>query len=294
MAGEVASVARWGREFVRPYLTTAVHSRMPCTHSPSPTRAASAKRSPSPGKDVISASVTRPDRRCSGGQRPRHSGSRGDPGDPRRGRGVSRRSGVPLPDPAARRCAPGWAQQELDREPQTFDAEGWAFARAAAFESQGLAALSDKRYAAAADLFEHAAELAADAPRFALRTRWAHAEALRRSGDLRRATSLLETLESETARLRLKALKGRIQATLRAVGGSPTSPPTPTDTLTPRQAQVLGLVAEGLTTAEIAVALGLRPGTVDRHIAEAMRRLSATTRWQAARLAVEPDDVALP
>ena len=145
-----------------------------------------------------------------------------------------------------------------------------------------------------AGLFERVAELAADAPRFALRTRWAQAEALRRSGDLPRARSLLETLESETARLRLNALQGRIQATLRAAGGSPTTPSIGTDTLTPRQVQILGLVAEGHTTAEIAVALGLRPGTVDRHILEAMRRLSATTRWQAARLAVESDDVALP
>jgi DNA-binding CsgD family transcriptional regulator len=60
--------------------------------------------------------------------------------------------------------------------------------------------------------------------------------------------------------------------------------------LTAAQRAVLELVAEGLTTKEIAARLAMSPATVETHVRGAMERLEARTRLQAAafaRLAVE-------
>lgn len=55
--------------------------------------------------------------------------------------------------------------------------------------------------------------------------------------------------------------------------------------LTPRQREVVLLVAEGLTNAEIARRLWISPGTVRRHLENAFARLEVHTRTAAvARL----------
>ncbi len=46
------------------------------------------------------------------------------------------------------------------------------------------------------------------------------------------------------------------------------------------------MVADGFTTREIAASLGVRPSTVESHIAAAMRALGAATRHQAALIAL--------
>ncbi len=48
---------------------------------------------------------------------------------------------------------------------------------------------------------------------------------------------------------------------------------TPLDRLTPRQREVLQLIAEGRTTQEIGLALGVSPKTVETHRAQLMERL---------------------
>ena len=58
--------------------------------------------------------------------------------------------------------------------------------------------------------------------------------------------------------------------------------------LTPRQAEILALVGDGLTSGAIADRLGLARSTVDSHIAAARRRLGARTRRQAVTM-TEPD-----
>jgi DNA-binding NarL/FixJ family response regulator len=60
--------------------------------------------------------------------------------------------------------------------------------------------------------------------------------------------------------------------------------------LTRRQAEVLGLLRDGLSTAEIAARLGLTPVTVRRHVALVLERLGAANRAEAVRLldGVEP------
>ena len=57
--------------------------------------------------------------------------------------------------------------------------------------------------------------------------------------------------------------------------------------LTPRQQEVAGLVAEGLSNAEIARRLVLTPGTVANHMEHILRRLNLRSRSQVAVWAVE-------
>ena len=56
--------------------------------------------------------------------------------------------------------------------------------------------------------------------------------------------------------------------------------------LTPRQTEVMGLIARGLTNREIAAQLGLSERTVDRHVSDILSRIDAPTRAAAAAWAV--------
>src|SRR5690606_19600799 len=59
------------------------------------------------------------------------------------------------------------------------------------------------------------------------------------------------------------------------------------DPLTDRERRVLRLAAEGHTTAAIASALGLSEGTVRNYRSEAIGKLGASNRIEAARIARE-------
>jgi len=63
----------------------------------------------------------------------------------------------------------------------------------------------------------------------------------------------------------------------RAVGHEP---------LTPRERQVLALVAEGLSGSRISRRLGIQPSTVRTHVEHARDKLGATTRAQAVACAL--------
>jgi RNA polymerase sigma factor (sigma-70 family) len=56
--------------------------------------------------------------------------------------------------------------------------------------------------------------------------------------------------------------------------------------LTPRQTEVLQMVAEGLTNREIAQRLGLSERTVDRHVSDTLTRIDAPTRAAATAFAI--------
>lgn len=58
-------------------------------------------------------------------------------------------------------------------------------------------------------------------------------------------------------------------------------PAHPSRRLTPRQHEILGLMARGLSCPDIAVTLGIRPATVRLHVRQILRRLGAATRTQA-------------
>ena len=57
------------------------------------------------------------------------------------------------------------------------------------------------------------------------------------------------------------------------------------DPLTDRERQVLRLAADGISTSEVAKKLNLSPGTVRNYLSEAIDKLGATNRIEAARIA---------
>lgn len=57
--------------------------------------------------------------------------------------------------------------------------------------------------------------------------------------------------------------------------------------LTPRESEVLGALADGLSNKEIAMRLGISPGTVKTHVERLIGKLGVQGRTQAAILAVE-------
>ncbi|MEU6857368.1 response regulator transcription factor [Glycomyces sp. NPDC046736] len=64
-------------------------------------------------------------------------------------------------------------------------------------------------------------------------------------------------------------------------GAAPSAP-----SLTPRESQVLGLIAKGQTNRQIARALGVSEKTVKTHVTNLLRRIDAADRTQAALWAV--------
>jgi DNA-binding CsgD family transcriptional regulator/tetratricopeptide (TPR) repeat protein len=110
--------------------------------------------------------------------------------------------------------------------------------------------------------------------------------------------SLLDDEESlgeaiEIAReLGAEPLTKRVARRLRALGFR--VPPGPRETtrahpagLTARQVEVLTLLVDGLTNAEIAQRLVVSPRTAEHHVAAVLTKLGATTRREAARRASE-------
>lgn len=71
-------------------------------------------------------------------------------------------------------------------------------------------------------------------------------------------------------------------------GDTPPDPePSPINDLTPREAEILGLLAEGQSNKVIARNLGISDGTVKLHVKAILRKLGIHSRVEAAVIAVE-------
>jgi DNA-binding NarL/FixJ family response regulator len=72
-----------------------------------------------------------------------------------------------------------------------------------------------------------------------------------------------------------------------AAAGERAPPLTHPAGLTEREAVVVGLLAHGHQTKQIAAALGISPKTADRHIQNAYAKIGVSTRAAAALFAME-------
>jgi DNA-binding CsgD family transcriptional regulator len=99
--------------------------------------------------------------------------------------------------------------------------------------------------------------------------------------DLLEALAILDDLGAAPA-----ASKLRRQLRSMGIQGVPRGPRQDTRShpagLTPRQVEVLELVADGLTNAEIAERLFVSPKTVDHHVSALLTKLEVATRQEAA------------
>jgi DNA-binding NarL/FixJ family response regulator len=71
---------------------------------------------------------------------------------------------------------------------------------------------------------------------------------------------------------------------LRATTAVPKQPGTATQPLTPREVEVLGMLAEGLANKNIAVRLGISEHTVKTHVASILMKLDAFSRAEAVAI----------
>ncbi|WP_328947441.1 LuxR C-terminal-related transcriptional regulator [Streptomyces sp. NBC_00184] len=159
---------------------------------------------------------------------------------------------------------------------------------------RGYVARARGEFGRAATLFGEAAVALDDLParHDALLARERHGRSLLAGGDREAGLSLLRDV-----RLRFSALgapwdAARVERVLHDAGPVTTRPGRRGprgygDELSPREQQVLALVARGMTNREAAAALFLSPKTVGVHLGSAMRKLGVSSRTAAAITAME-------
>ena len=77
----------------------------------------------------------------------------------------------------------------------------------------------------------------------------------------------------------------RLHLELTGLGASPAPRPATTETLTPRETEILALVAEGRTNGEIGKQLFISAKTVSVHVSNILGKLDAASRTEAAAIA---------
>jgi two-component system, NarL family, response regulator LiaR len=101
--------------------------------------------------------------------------------------------------------------------------------------------------------------------------------------------SAIRSAHSGRATLAPEATQALVQA-----ARQPTSPPTTevADTLTPREREVLLLMAKGLSNPEIAERLTVSPVTVKFHVSNILSKLGCTSRTEAVAQAIQQSLIA--
>jgi DNA-binding NarL/FixJ family response regulator len=158
---------------------------------------------------------------------------------------------------------------------------------AAVFSSEGTLAAARGDHDAARRSFEDALDLlaASDARFEAARVRLDLAATLSAMGRYDAAKREIETAVAGFRELGAGAELARAEAMLPTPRRATTLVDTPLAALSERELEVLRLVAEGLTNHEIAQRLVLSEHTVNRHVANILRKLGLPTRAAAAALA---------
>jgi predicted ATPase/DNA-binding CsgD family transcriptional regulator len=199
-----------------------------------------------------------------------------------------------LPDAAELYLRAGRAERwpELQEliEAEFPDGSHWPHGAAGVAEALGLRAAYEGRQAEAAALFEQAAATWQE-----LRLPYQEARARRR-----RARSLLLTGAARSQAARELAAARAIASRLGAVreleailalesecSAGPRRPRPSRDGLTPREREVVALVAQGYSNRAIAEALMIAEKTAEIHVSNILAKLGAASRAQAAALAVE-------
>jgi DNA-binding CsgD family transcriptional regulator len=106
------------------------------------------------------------------------------------------------------------------------------------------------------------------------------AKALAATGAHEEATRLLRRAQGTAYTLKAAAMGERIRADLDRLGSRRSSAGPG---LSPREAQVMSLVGEGLTSPEIGRQLFLSVRTVDMHVRNSIAKLGCRTRAEAVR-----------
>jgi PAS domain S-box-containing protein len=135
-----------------------------------------------------------------------------------------------------------------------------------------------------ADLVLSRRLLAGEFPSYQMEKRYVHKDG--RTVWIHLSTSLVRDADGTPAYSVAQVLDitDRKQAELSRVVASPR--PSGLPALSPRERQVLTLLADGQTSAETAAALGIGEETVQTHVRRAMTKLSARTRTQAVAIAL--------
>ena len=149
-------------------------------------------------------------------------------------------------------------------------------------EWRALRAWEDGRHRDAVDGFSEAAAMwEGHDVRCRVRCLWAAGEAAR-VGDLPGSVERLLEAERVGEAHQLRVLATWARRSLRAAGVSRSAARgAGAGGLTAREEEILDLVAGGQTSAEIGVALGIRPSSVDSAVRAAVRKLGATNRRNA-------------
>lgn len=172
-------------------------------------------------------------------------------------------------------------------------------ARAARLLTAALLARAGGDLTGAAGHFEEAgaAWTALPRPYDALLAREAAAGCRLAAGERDRAVGVLREVFDGLTALGATGDADRVRRTLadeRVRVGARVGRPGYGDQLSPRELDVVRLLVEGRTSAQIARVLGLSPRTVEKHVHSAMRKRDAPSRTALAVAAVESGDVPPP
>ena len=151
----------------------------------------------------------------------------------------------------------------------------------------------------AASVFDDAAAAFTDLPRpyDALLAREAAAGCRLAAGDRDRAVGVLREVFDDLIALGATADADRVRRVLADEGvrvGARLGRPAYGDRFSPRELDVVRLLVEGRTSAQIGRVLGLSPRTVEKHVHSAMRKRAVPSRTALAVAVVESGDVPPP